>query len=94
MTINISHMTVCWHIDDLKVSHKEEIAIDAFVLNICKIFGNGTNFSIGKLHKYLGMDMDWSQDGTMIVSMIKYLKKIIDDSPEVIHSPSATYTEE
>ena len=74
MTINISHMTDCWHVDDLKVSHKEEIAIDAFVLNICKIFGNGTKVSRGRVHNYLGMDMEWSQDRTMIVSMIKYLK--------------------
>ena len=47
-------MTVCWHVDDLKVSHKEESAIDAFVLNILKIFGNGTKVSRGKVHKYLG----------------------------------------
>ena len=62
----------------------------AFVLNICNIFGNGTKFSRGKVHEYLGMDIDWSQDGTMIVYIIKYLQKIIDDFPEVIHSTSAT----
>ena len=91
MTINSPQMTVSWHVDDLNVSHKEESAIGAFVLNICKVFGNGNKFSRVKLHYYLGMDMDWSQDGTMIVSMIKYLQKIIDDFPEVIHSTSVTY---
>ena len=83
-------MTVSWHVDDLHVSHKEESAIGAFVLNICKVFGNGNKFNRVKLHYYLGMDMDWSQDGTMIVSMIKYLQKIIDDFPEIIRSTSAT----
>ena len=66
MTINSSQMTVFWYVDDLKLSHKEESAIDGFVFNICKISGNGTKFSRGKVHKYLGIDIYWSQDGTMI----------------------------
>ena len=37
MTINSSQMTVCWHVDDLKVSHKEESAVYVFVLNIFKM---------------------------------------------------------
>ena len=74
MTIYGVQMTVCWHVDDVKVSHKGESYTYAFVLNICKIFGNGTKVSRGRVHNYLGMDMEWSQDRTMIVSMIKYLK--------------------
>ena len=40
------------------------------------------------------MDMYLSQDGTMIVSMIKYSQKIIDDFPEAIRSNYATYAAE
>ena len=36
------------------------------------------------------MDMDWSQDGNMIVSMIKYLQKVINNFPEVIKSTADT----
>ena len=57
ITINGSQRTVCWNVDYLKVSHKEYSAIDAFVLNICNIFGNCTKFSRVKVHKYLGMEM-------------------------------------
>ena len=60
MMINSSHMVVCRHVDDIKVSHKEESAVDAFVLNFFKIFGNSTIVSRGYVHKYLGMDMEWS----------------------------------
>ena len=84
-------MTVCWHVDDLKGSHKEESAIDVFVLKIFKIFGDGIKFSKGKVHGYLGICMDWSRDLTMIVSKINYLQKIIDDFPEVIRITSVTY---
>ena len=74
--------------------HKEESATDAFVLKICKILGNGTNVSRGKVKEYLGMYMYWYHEGTMIVSMIKYLQNIIDDLPEVIRSTSATHAAE
>ena len=94
MMMNSPQMTVCWHVDNPKVSHKEESAVNVFVLKICKIFGNSTKLSRGKVHEYLGMDMDWSQYRTMIVSMIKYLQKTIDDFPEVIRSNSATYAAE
>ena len=87
-------MAVCCHVDDLKVSHKEKSSIDAFVLNICKIFGKNTKFSRVKVHENLGMDMDWSQDRTMIVSMINYLQKMIDDFPDMICSTSNNYVAE
>ena len=59
MMINISQINVCWNIDDLKVYHKEESALDAFVLKICKIFGDSTKVSRGKAHDHMGMDMEW-----------------------------------
>ena len=74
-------MTVCWNIDDLKISHIEEDAIIALCTWICGIFGDGTKIARGKIHEYLCMDMDWDQDGTMIVSMINYIQKFINGFP-------------
>ena len=51
-----------------------------------ELYGSGTKSSQCKVHHFLGMDLDWSQDGVFIVSMIKYLRKIIDDFPEELHS--------
>ena len=78
MTINSSQITVCWNVDDLKVSHKKESAKDAFISKICNIFGNGNKVSRGKVHEYLRMDIYWYQDRTIIVSMIKYIQNISD----------------
>ena len=44
----------------------------------------GPKIDRGKVHEYLGMDMDWIQDKTMIVYMIKYIQKVIKFFPEVI----------
>ena len=65
-------MTVCWHVDNLKVSHVDKNTVTAFTLMLTKIYGLKTTISWGKVHEYLAFDIDMgSVFGTMIVSMIK-----------------------
>jgi hypothetical protein len=35
--VNCKQMTVCWHVDDLKVSHVDSIELTKFVHRIAKI---------------------------------------------------------
>ena len=64
--------------DDLKVSHKDEEVVTAFAIAMGKEFGSGTTIKRGKVFDYLGMELDFESClGTMIVSMIKYLQKVI-----------------
>ena len=42
----------------------------------------------GKIHNYLGMDLDWSVGGKVTISMIKYVYKILEDFSEVIKKNS------
>ena len=44
----------------------------------------------GKVHKYLGMTIDYSYPGKVIFSMIDYIKKILDNIPEDIKGESST----
>ena len=89
--VNGHQMTICWHVDDLKVSHKDEGAVTALALKLASMYGEMTTISRGKIHEYLGMDIDWLSDpGTMLVSMIKYLKKVIEEFPEDIKSTRAS----
>ncbi len=44
----------------------------------------------GRKHDYLGVDMEFNKDGTLDVSMIEYLKNVIDDFPETIIGRAAT----
>ena len=55
-----------------------------------QLYGSGTKASQDKVHNFLGMDLKWSRDRVFIVSMIKYLQKIIDDFPEEICMTRAT----
>ena len=72
--VNGHQMTIYWHVDKLKVSHKDKNAVTALAENLVELYGPKTTVSRRKVHEYLGMDINWaSVSGTMIVSMIKYL---------------------
>ena len=87
--VNGHQMTVCWHVDDIKVSHKDKDSVTALTLKLASLYGPKTTISRGKIHEYLGMDIDWlTKPGVMIISMIRYLQKIIDEFPEAIKSTS------
>ena len=49
-----------------------------------------TAITWGKVHKYLGMTIDYSLPGKVILSMIKYIGKTIDNIPEDMKCESAT----
>ena len=54
------------------------------------IYGKKLTIHRGKIHDYLGMDMDWSEDGQVSISMIEYLSKLLDDFIENITKSSVT----
>ena len=90
-------LCLAWNFYNLKVSNEEENVVTALALNLVKLYGPKTTISWGKIHEYLGMDIDWaSMPGTMIVYMIKYLQKVIEEFPEVLrrkglHHPAIIY---
>jgi len=88
--VNGKQMTVVWHVDDLKVSHVDKTEVTKFVAHLAGIYGPKMTIRRGPVHDYLGMDLDYSESGTAIVSMIKYLRKIFVDFSEDITSTAAT----
>ena len=88
-----AQMTVCWHVDDLKISHRDEDMVTAFAVQMASIYGAKTTISRGRVHDYLGLEIDFgTSPGTLIISIIKYLQKIIDDFPEVLRGTKACPT--
>ena len=83
-------MTVTWHVDDLKISHKDGKEVSKFIITLSRIYGDKISVHRGEVHDYLGMDLDFSTPGRVRVSMIKYLSKIIKAFPEVIKSTAET----
>ena len=61
-TINWQQMTICWHVDDLKVSHVDHRQVTKMIKWIERCYGK-MQVSRGKIHNYLGMVLDYSSRG-------------------------------
>jgi hypothetical protein len=53
---------------------------------------NGDRLSVheGDVHDYLGVDLDYSENGKVKLSMIKHLEKVFEDFPEEIGRAAST----
>eukprot|EP00957_Ditylum_brightwellii_P007802 590505-Ditylum_brightwellii.AAC.1 len=92
--INGKQMTVTWHVSDLKISHIESNEVTKCIEHFKKIYGNRMTVYHGKVHEYLGMDLDFSSPKVLKIGRIKYIKMIHEEFPEEIKSVAATPTAE
>jgi hypothetical protein len=58
--------------------------VDDTITWLKSIYGEDMRVSRGKKHDYLGMDLDYSVQGEVKVTMIDYLKRVITEFPEEI----------
>ena len=68
-------MNVTWHVDDLKISHKDSREVTKFIKHFGDIYGDRTTVHRCKAHDYLVMDMYFSSPKVLKIGMIKYIKK-------------------
>ena len=79
--VNGNQMKVVWHVDDLKVSHKSEFDITRFADYLISIYG-GLSSSGGKVHDYLGTNLDFNDKVELQVSIMPYLINVQKEFPE------------
>jgi len=64
--------------------------VTKFIMVMGHIYGSKMSVTRGKVHKYLGMDLDYTGDKCVKISMIKYVDKVIKDFPEKVTNKLAT----
>jgi len=81
--INGEQLTVQFHVDDLKISHNDQRVLDGFIKQLNGVFGVPKPLaeSIGRIHEYLGMTIDYSEEGKVKFTMYDYLEDILSDAP-------------
>jgi hypothetical protein len=79
-----TQFTVTWHVDDLKLSHFSSDEVTKTIEWLKSIYGQDMRVSRGKKHDYLGIDLDYYNDGEVKITMINYLKGVLDDFLEAI----------
>ena len=91
-TINGHRMTVVWHVDDLKVSHVDKKEVGKFIKQMEEEYGTDAPLSIsrGKVHDYLGMNLDIHVEGEVRIDMKHYIDMMLHDAPEDMEGVSST----
>jgi hypothetical protein len=77
--------TICFHMDDCKISHVSNKVVDQTIdwlrRDYENIFEEGSGkmkVSQGKVHKYLGMTLDFTTKGQVKISLVDYVKEVVD----------------
>jgi hypothetical protein len=77
-------MTIAFHVDDCKLSHKDPKEMDKMITWLreeCEsIFEDGSgqmSVSRGKVHTYLGMTLDYTTPGQVEIRMTDYIAEIL-----------------
>jgi hypothetical protein len=76
--------TICFHVDDFKLSHTKKKVMYTMIEYLREeyesIFDDGTRamtVSRGKIHKYLGMTLDYTIRGQVKSTMFDYVDEIL-----------------
>jgi hypothetical protein len=73
--------TVCWYVDDLKISHVLKSVVEDIVKKIEERYGKMT-ITRGNKHNYIGMDIEFTGDGEVQILMKDYIVEALEMFPE------------
>ena len=67
--------TIGWHVDDLKISHVDKKIVNLIISKLQETYGKQSPLTInrGKIHKYIGMKIDFTSSNKVIFSMEQYI---------------------
>ena len=77
MEINGSQCTMCWYVDDIKVSHIEPRIVTTVINKLENRFGK-MKVSRGSEHTFVGMNFKINKDGTIKIGMKEYMRECIN----------------
>jgi hypothetical protein len=78
-----SQQTILFHVDDLKSSHKMKSVNDRFEKWLNSKYSNHRKVTAtrGKVHNYLGMELDYRKRGELKINMTKYVENMLNNFP-------------
>jgi hypothetical protein len=88
-TIENKQCTIVWYVDDTKISHENSNVVTHVIEKIETRFGKMT-VTRGKEHVFLGMNINFHENGTASIKMREYIKEAITDFGESITKSATT----
>jgi hypothetical protein len=92
--VNGEQFTLTWHVDDIKMSHKDSNEVTKVIEWPKGIYGDNMHVSRGLVHEYLGMTLDYTVKGEVKITIVDYLKGVIGYFPEAIDGTAPTAASE
>jgi len=91
--VNGEQLTVQFHVDDLKASHKEQNVLDGFLDDLRNEFGQEDELAEtkGLVHEYLGITIDYSLPGKVVFTMFDFLEDVIVEAPDDLKKSRSFY---
>ena len=86
-------LTVQFHVNDLKASHKDQKVLDDFLDNLRTEFGQEDELAEtrGRVHEYLGITIDYSLPGKVVFTMFDFLEDVIVEAPDDLKKSRSYY---
>jgi hypothetical protein len=85
--------TIVWHVDDLQVSHVSA-EVTKSIVDLLQAKCGSTEAPVmvtrGKIHDYLGMMLDYSEDGKVAICMDSYVNELLKEVPDDMYGVMAT----
>jgi hypothetical protein len=90
--INGKQCTVLWHVNDIKASHVEQGVLDDLAKHLDSRYGKHAPLTIHRVpvHDYLGMTIDYSEDGKVKIIMWDYIDRLLDEAPDDMSGTAVT----
>jgi hypothetical protein len=88
-----NQITIQFHVDDLKISHKDQSVVDAVLLDLNNKFGTTRKplaATTGLIHDYLGITSDYSKTKRVKFTMYDYLEDILEEMPDDMNGTAPT----
>jgi hypothetical protein len=84
--------TVLWHVDYLKISYADGAVNEAVLAGLNSRYRKDGPLTVtrGKVHEYLGMTIDYSVDGKVIIRMDQYVDAMPQEVPEDMSGTATT----
>jgi hypothetical protein len=84
--------TIRFHVDDIMSSHVDPKVNDSFLAWLNEKYGTHGEVKAtrGHIHDYLGMTFDFSHKGKVVISMVDYMERIVDEFPHGIDKTATT----